>query len=152
MSCTKLGFDFFNLTTASYLWTILFSLGLDDGKNFYSCGISNAVSDSQYNYEWKNGRLCSRFKLETQPQSHSLSFKLINLTKGAGLGDEFTYCRCKGHLCNGYPQTSTNRIKCYSTPKVDEINEPVVNLGSQTNIVTCPPGITQCYQKGINHR
>ena len=68
------------------------------------------------------------------------------------LGDRFTYCRCKGHLCNDYPQTSTHRIKCYSTPKVDEINKPVVNLGtgSQANIITCPPGITQCYQKGNN--
>ena len=68
------------------------------------------------------------------------------------LSDRFTYCRCKGHLCNDYPQTSTQRIKCYSTPKVDEINEPVVNLGtgSQADIVTCPPGITQCYQKGNN--
>ena len=126
----------------------LIFLGLDDGRNFYSCGISNAVSDSQYNYEWKNGRLCSRFKLESQARDQ-LSSELMSLTKGEiDLGDEFTYCRCKGHLCNDYPQTSTPRIKCYSTPKVDEINEPVVSLGSQTNIVTCPPGITQCYQKG----
>ena len=129
-----------------------FFLGLDDGRNFYSCGISNAVSDSQYNYEWKNGRLCSRFKLETQPRDE-LSSYLMKIMKGeTALGDEFTYCRCKGHLCNDYPQTSTHRIKCYSTPKVDEINEPVVSLGSQTNIVTCPPGITQCYQKGNNLR
>ena len=74
----------------------------------------------------------------------------MNLMKGVDLGDEFTYCRCKGHLCNDYPQTSTLRIKCYSTPKVDEMNEPLISLGSQTNIVTCPPGITQCYQKGNN--
>ena len=119
---------------------------LGDGSSKYSCG-ANHLSYKQ------NGWFCSRFKLEESPRD-DLGDQMKESVEGkVNINDTFTFCRCRGHLCN---MAKKSALKCFSTPSVGEEIQPLYpfenleqqNFFTEDNMITCPPRITQCYRYG----
>ena len=82
---------------------------LDDNTSLYSCGESKLK-------QLQNGRLCSRFKLEESPRDDLTKYLKTKVEKLKN-DDFYTYCCCRGQLCNYQKKPN---IKCYSTPSIDE--------------------------------
>ena len=69
------------------------------------------------------------------------------------LNGNFTYCRCRGKMCN---DNKKNGIRCFSTPSTDTETESLYHLEKlrshnffkEENLLNCPPGIKQCYYYG----
>ena len=99
-----------------------------------------------------NGNLCSKFTFKEFPLGLSENLK-EKLNQTLLPNEKYSFCRCRGSLCN---QNYGSRINCYSTPRINEKNEPLFKIDdlhkskffSQKNLVTCPERITQCYQYG----
>ena len=83
---------------------------LDDNTSLYSCGESKLK-------QLQNGRLCSRFKLEELPRDDLTKYLKTKVEKKLVNEDFYTYCRCRGQLCNYQKKPN---IKCHSTPSIDE--------------------------------
>lgn len=118
------------------------SLDLDDGRKLYSCG---KLSHND------NGRLCTRFQLEDNPRDE-FARRLKELVQGEiNVTANYTYCSYEGNHWN------TGTIQCFSTPSMDEINTYRYEIkqlaldkfyDNDDNLITCPPGITQCFKYG----
>ena len=83
---------------------------LDENTSLYSCGESKLK-------QLQNGRLCSRFKLEESPRDDLAKYLKSKVEEKLSKDDFYTYCRCRGQLCNYQKKPN---IKCYSTPSIDE--------------------------------
>ena len=119
---------------------------LGNGTSLYSCGVNLDATS--------NGRLCSRFRLEYSPRDDlTRALKQLLIGTFIGIGDTFTYCRCRGHFCNG---RDSQRLKCFSSSSVDEETQSLYSMErlneekvfASENLVSCPTGITQCYRYG----
>ena len=136
-----------------YSFNNSFILDLEDGSSKYSCGqnLTNNPKDDVH-YETTKG-FCSRVNLEESPRD-TLTIILKNLVTGkVEVDGNITYCRCRGQLCNVKKEST---IQCYSTPILDENLQTLYNIPklinqnffSETNIVSCPIDIAQCYRYG----
>ena len=92
------------------LHSSIFFPDLDDNTSLYSCGESKLK-------QLQNGRLCSRFKLEESPRDDLAKYLKSKVEEKLSKDDFYTYCRCRGQLCNYQKKPN---IKCYSTPSIDE--------------------------------
>ena len=110
----------------------------------YSCG--QLLNQNQ------NGRLCSRFTVVELPKDDfAKNLKKTVEQSGVGVDGDFTYCRCKGQLCNN---KKTSSIQCYSTVIEDEKRQLLHSVSklhikdyfSDKNLVSCPNNVTQCYR------